>query len=290
MDFWAQHKDFVLRVLAGVGVFLVALIARGIVHGDDLEKAVRKNGVLRNQIRNLKIIPPAKVTALEKARDDLRSNVRGFVDQLGWNATRGDLDLHLIERTLGRLRRVREAGEGAAASEARSAREALRADLNGGFGQLRLSVDADLRDEAGEKNMKLAEEIGFSSLRSLDGAELLKYLGQLELVTRVVRYALDVRAQAVEDIGIQTERSEPVPGANPQFLQEYAVRVRIRCSQAGQAQILNRLLADAPGVALREWRVRRLDQPADQVSVELIATVLLGNPDVPFAAPGKEGA
>ena len=30
MDFWPQHKDFVLRVLAGFGVFLVALIARGI--------------------------------------------------------------------------------------------------------------------------------------------------------------------------------------------------------------------------------------------------------------------
>ena len=36
MDFWAQHKDFVLKVLAGVGVFLVALIARGVVYGDEL--------------------------------------------------------------------------------------------------------------------------------------------------------------------------------------------------------------------------------------------------------------
>ena len=36
MDFGAQHKDFVLKVLAGFGVFLVALIARGVCYGDDL--------------------------------------------------------------------------------------------------------------------------------------------------------------------------------------------------------------------------------------------------------------
>ena len=38
MDFWAQHKDFVLKVLAGFAVFVVALIARGVVYGDDLEQ------------------------------------------------------------------------------------------------------------------------------------------------------------------------------------------------------------------------------------------------------------
>ncbi len=39
MDFWAQHKDFVLKILAGLGVFIVAIIARRITYGDELENA-----------------------------------------------------------------------------------------------------------------------------------------------------------------------------------------------------------------------------------------------------------
>lgn len=286
MDFWAQHKDFVLRVLAGAGVFLVALIARGIVYGDDLENETNRNGSLASQIRNLKLMPLERIATLEANGKRLAANAEEFTRQLGWKAGQEDLDLALIERTLSHLRRVRESG--GVQQAARDAREAIRADLNGGCGQLRLLVTDDLGDEAGERNIRLADGLGFGAVTSLEPGELPKYLSQLEFVARVVRYALDAKALAVEEIGIETGDDEAIPGANPEFLREYAVRFRIRCATDAVLQIVNRLLAESPGVPLRELRVRRADAPPDTVFLDLTGVVMLVRPGAPFAAPGKE--
>ena len=111
MDFWAQHKDFVLKVLAGFGVFIVALIARGIYYGDDLEKARTSNAMLSKKIKRLKIAKLSQIKQLEEASVDLNRGTAAILDDIGWNDAEGTLDRTLLERILGYTRSYREASQ-----------------------------------------------------------------------------------------------------------------------------------------------------------------------------------
>ncbi|MHC4547194.1 MAG: hypothetical protein ACYTEZ_00320 [Planctomycetota bacterium] len=289
MDFWAQHKDFVLKVLAGFGVFLVALIARGITYGDELENAAKRNSTLSAKIRRMKIAGIGNISALESNAAELKGNASAILDEIGWNAADEGLELKLVERALRNMRRFRNQGDAAVAEEAQLRRAAIRDDTNGGFGQLRLMVRDDMLEEAGEKNIALGAGIGFESVIQLDDEELLKYLLQLELASRLVRYAIDARVDSLEGIRI-TERAkrEVIPGANPEFLREYPVLISFRASQKETAQILNRLENESPRVPLRSLRVDRETRPPDTLRVELTTLAVAANPEVPFVLEEKE--
>ena len=100
MDFWAQHKDFVLKILAGVGVFLVALIARGVVYGDELESERSENLKLANQIRARKLLETEDIDRLDRDAKVLEKNIEDLSNQIGWDLRRSDFDLVLIRRSL----------------------------------------------------------------------------------------------------------------------------------------------------------------------------------------------
>ena len=83
MDFWAQHKDFVLKVLAGFAVFVVALIARGVVYGDDLEQGQGKNGKMAREVRGMKIADIRAIKELEGDTKRLHKNAVAIIGQIG---------------------------------------------------------------------------------------------------------------------------------------------------------------------------------------------------------------
>jgi len=288
VDFWAQHKDFVLKVLAGFGVFLVALLARSITYGDELEDATRQNKALAIKIKRMKIGGLNKIQELETNAGRLRANTAVFADEIGWRED-DNLVSKLLERTLGNMRRFRDQGDTAIAEEARRRRQAIRDDTNGGFGQLRLMVRDDMLEEANEKNISLGA-IGFESVVQLDDSELLKYLLQLEVASRLVRYAIDARVDTLEEIRI-TERAkrEVIPGANPEFLREYAVTIRFKGSQVATAEIINKLETSKPRVPVHSMRADRQERPADTLAVELTVLAVASNPDVPFVLKEEDG-
>ena len=107
MDFWAQHKDFILKVLAGVGVFLVALIARGITYGDELENEQARTGKLKNEISSKKIPKPAEIRELNAIAAQLQQNADSLAGQVGWNlgkAPRGGTRARAMRTSCGRPR------------------------------------------------------------------------------------------------------------------------------------------------------------------------------------------
>lgn len=289
MDFWAQHKDFVLKVLLGLGVFLVALIARGITYGDELDVARKKNGAEAAKIRRTKVADLRDIARLEEDAKRLKANAKAIIGEIGWNSSEQGLELKLIERTLGYTRRFQGAGAGQLVAEAGRRYRAIRDDTNGGFGQLRLMVRDELVEEAGEKNISLGTGIGYENLVQFDDAELLKYLLQLELAARIVRYAIDARVDSLEEVRI-TERAkrEVIPGANKDFVQEYPVRVSFTSGQAAALRILNDLEQKMPRVPIRNLSAERAPRPADHILVELTALALAANPEVPFIDEEKE--
>ncbi|MHC4817907.1 MAG: hypothetical protein ACYTF8_07620 [Planctomycetota bacterium] len=288
MDFWAQHKDFVLKVLLGFGVFLVALIARGITYGDEVDVARKANSGAAAKIRRTKIASLTAISQIEADAARLAANAQAITKEIGWNAADEALELKLIQRTLSYMRRYQGEGARELTAEADRRRQAIRDDTNGGFGQLRLMVRDDMLEEAGEKNIDLGS-IGYENLVQFDDSELLKYLLQLELAARVVRYAIDARVDSLEGVRI-TERAkrEVVPGANKEFLQEYAVQVSFTSGQKAALDVLNRLERDLPRAPLRAFQAERAARPADHIVVELTVMAVAANPEVPFVDEEKE--
>lgn len=284
MDFWAQHKDFILKVLAGVGVFLVALIVRGMTYGDELQKEESTNQQLARKVKMLKIAPLPQIEATEKDTEALEKDAETITEQIGFDLGKDGLQMDLLKRMVGYTRRYRDNVD----QEAQRHRDALQQDLDGGFGQLRLMLRQELSEEASEKNIQLPG-IGFENVLEVDEGEVLKYLLQLELAARVVRYAIDAPVDAVTDLTITTKQREvAIPDANPDFLQEYAVKVALRGSQASIANILNRLEEELPRVPLQKLQITRVTRPADRIDVDLTLLAVAADPRVPFAAPEKK--
>jgi hypothetical protein len=140
VDFWAQHKDFVLRVLAGFGVFLVALIVRGMVYGDDLENETNRNSTLQREITSYQLAEDGKVPALRNDAEKLHANTLKLVEQIAWNTGAADLERTLLRRIFGYTRTYRDGGDAALDGVVQQAETALQGDVNAGFGQLRLKV------------------------------------------------------------------------------------------------------------------------------------------------------
>ncbi len=293
MDFWAQHKDFVLKILAGFGVFLVALIARGITYGDELEEGADKNRKLAGGIKRIKLAKPQFRRALAEERDKLKANIARMVGEIGWDQREERLEIELIRRTLGYLARYRGGGASAArdiASAASADWEAIKANLNGGFPQLRLKVRDALVEEAAEKNIEIKEGIGFQSLLKIQPEELVKYLMQLELSARLVRSCIDAGALGIDEVNIDTQpsRRAVIPGANPNVLEEYAVTIRFRAHQPSVIQVLNSIEQDRPQVPVRRLLVARLKLPPNAVGVELSVMALAFDAEAKFKAEEKK--
>ena len=291
MDFWVQHKDFVLKVLAGLGVFLVALIARGIVYGDDLQTEQKKNRGWVSEVKAMQIADPGLIRGLEDDRDKRIANANTIIDQIGWKGTAEELELKLIERVLGYLRRYRQ-DPGQIARGARASREAILANPSSGFGTLRGQVDDELGDEASERNIRVDDGFGFQNVTEMKAEEVEKYLLQLELVTRAMRYCIDQGSdmKVIEEIRIETKDHPAVPGANPEFIREYAVRITFKSTLKAAVEVLRRLREAKPSVPLRSVRMDRLIRPRDLVLVEftvLATAATLDAEKVPFMV--KEG-
>jgi len=286
VDFWAQHKDFILKVLAGFGVFLVALIARGVVLGDDLEQAEQRNQRDSAKIRREKVVPRSTVTQLKRAAEKLEENTAALAEDVGFVATdERALQRRLLERVFERIVKARGLTDDPVEA-ARRVQEALAVNLNG----------------ASERNVRVPEEgLGFGQLVSIESADLTKYLLQLELVSRVVHDCLgmDVRRgtktmtvamTGIEEVRIdsQDETPPPIPGAHPAFLREYVVRFKLRGKEPAIIELFNRLGDPkyGPRVPIRETDVTRLDRDILDVDLRLVAAAV--NPKVSFTEPKEQ--
>ena len=298
MDFWAQHKDFVLKVLAGFGVFLVALIARGITFGDELEAAQSRNRKLAGQIRSRKVAPRSAVAKLNRAAEQLNANVKSLANEIGFDASdEKALRKELMTRIFRRLLDLRGRTDESAEDLAQRVLESFDVNLNGTFGALRLRARDEIADEAGERNVMLPEEgMGFQSLVSIEAGDLLKYLLQLELITRVLSDALGMevrtkdgrtetlRLVAIEEARIDTQEVTPAPlgsSANPQFLREYEVRVQVLGDEPAIIEFVNRLETGSPRVPIRSMKASK--GPRNLIRLELRLMAMATHVGVKFA-------
>jgi len=210
----------------------------------------------------------------------------------------------LLTRVFDRLIKLRGGAGETAEQLATRVLDSFDVNLNGTFGALRLRARDEIIDEAGERNVGLPEDgLGFQSLVSIEAGDLLKYLLQLELVTRVVSDALGmevrikgggketIRVVAIEEVRIDTQETTAPPlgpGVNPQFLREYEVRITLLGDEASIIEILNRLETGSPRVPVREMEARK--GPRNLIRIELHLLAVATNIDVPFEASTEEKA
>ena len=72
-------------------------------------------------------------------------------------------------------------------------------------------------------------------------------------------------------------------GANPEFIREYAVRIRFKSTLRAAVEVLRRLNDESPTVGLRSMRFDRTTRPRDHVVVEITVLAMAATLDVPFA-------
>jgi len=302
VDFWAQHKDFILKVLAGLGIFLVALIARGVVFGDDLEKAEQKNQRQANEVRRSQVVPKATVTKLKRAADLLEESTVSMAAEIGWDASdERSLQRELLERVFERIVRARDLADDPK-EMARRVQQALAVNLNGAFGALRLRLRDEILDEATERGVGVPEEgLGFAQLVSIESADLTKYLLQLELVSRITHDCLGMEVTSggkswtvamnqIEEVRIdsQDETPPPIPGANPAFLREYVVRFKLRGSEAAVLELINRLDDPQYGPRVPILSLKADRRPRDLIDIDMRLVTAAINPKVKFTVPKEQ--
>jgi hypothetical protein len=301
VDFWAQHKDFILKVLAGFGVFLVALIARGVVLGDDLERAESRGSTFASKVRRNDVVSPAKVSELNRAAEQLDAQTERLATEIGWDATdERALQRRLLERVLERIVEARDLPDDPKELAGR-VQQSLAVNLNGAFGELRLRLREEMLDEAAERSVGVPEDgLGFGSLVSIEPVDLTKYLLQLELVSRVTHAALGMEIRrggktmtvamnqiAEVRIDTQDETPPPIPGANPNLLREYVVRFRLRGNEVAVLELLNRLDDPkyGPRVPIRALKAERRER--DLVDLELRLVAVAVQPDAAYTVSSE---
>jgi hypothetical protein len=287
VDFWAQHKDFILKILAGVGIFLVVLLARSITYGDELEREEATNRSLKAKISSTQVAKESEIQALQQDAERLKANAKALTEQIGWNLDDKALESTLLRRILRYTRTYAKRSDADVQRAVDDFRAGLNDDLNSGFGQLRIKVGQDLVEEAKQKGIKVdegGEGVAFATVTNIEPNEKLQYLMQLELVSRFARAAIDAPVDAIDSVRITgSERREPpIPGANPEFFNQYQVEVRFTASANAARAVVNHLEDSPPQVPIVGLHVDRVKRPVDHISVDLKLLATAADPSKPF--------
>lgn len=203
-DYWQENKRFVLTVVGGVIVFAIgnAMITSFI--GDDLAVLKRTQTKVEKDLRASRYgARDLTVARLENARlTEASENLSKFVGY----PTRPEFTLDSSKGT---------AGNQYFAAVSRTREELLR--------------------NAARINIRIDQDLGLPSLAPTRDDEIARHLDGLDLVERVVNFAIEERLQRVDSIEISPQRG-------PQDVGEIE-KTRVKMKMSGKSGPILRLLA-----------------------------------------------
>jgi len=229
---WQQHKSFILKILAGLGVCLVCWIVGASLSGpglSDLESTIRTR---RAAISSGLVPDPRDTEALTDATEKLRNRILFTAQHIGETRKGEDLRRGIIESLLRRFGSDSQAIRDRYLNMARQNPVACIIDLAG-------KAREYLVTRAGQNSVLLVEDVGYDKL-SMDAGQFDRYLITLELIVTVAETAVECRVREIKDVLIGSPPGGRFEGEDV-FVREYPISVKLRGSSAALIAFLERL-------------------------------------------------
>ncbi len=277
-NFWQQHRGFILKILAGLGVVVVFWIIGSSLTEESLDVIAKRNERKQRAIAGREVPTPAQIDAFRAAARILEDRVRFLAARVG-EVRRGESLIEgLIGEILDRVGLGTEAERSRYLGLARSSPKACFVGLQGDAARVLLG-------RAGSRNVLIADDsLGFGRLK-MDPGELPRYLVTLSLVVRAVELAIETGVYEVRSIGIQRPSARSRFEGEGTFLREYPISIVIRGPADRVEEFLARLNdpeAFIPVGELRRLARDRGERAEDVVVAELELVALRVDPEAPL--------
>jgi hypothetical protein len=206
-DYWQENKRFVLTVLGGAILFMIGNQLISSVIGDELRSKRSTRDKLRSELRQGRYI----ARDLNVARGENKSLLEAQ---------------EVLEAQIGYPTRTRfklDSAKGTAGHQYFTAAQDVREDI--------------LR-RAGRRNIRIAKDLGLPALAPTRDDEIARYLDALDLVERVLDYAIQERVDRVDQIEIKID-----PGLRGRKGVGRVERTRVKMKMTGPSGPMMRVLA-----------------------------------------------
>lgn len=175
-EYWQENKRFVLTVLGGAVVFMIATQMIDSFIGNDLRAKKRTRDAVQGQLRESRYL--ARDLTAARTQNEALATAREDLAQYVSYPTREEFRL--------------DADKGSAGHQYFAAVQRVREDL--------------LR-RAGRRNIRLAQDLGLPTLAPTRDDEIERHLDALDLIERVVNLAIDERVERIDKIEIKVDPS-----------------------------------------------------------------------------------
>jgi hypothetical protein len=276
-NIWQQHKDFILKILGGLGVLLVFWIIWSSLTSESVADVKELNEGKAERLAARPVPDRSTIAAFQSAVEKLKVRVQNMAARVGEVRKGEDLRIGLIHDILNEIGKGDDESRRVFDGLARSSPKACLSRLKGAAVEY-------LVGRAGLSNVLLDEGLGLERL-TIQDAEVDRYLIALDLIIKVVEIGIEEEVYEIKNISIGTPPGGRFEGTEV-FLREYPVNMKVRGPSANVLRFIERLSDPErfiPVDQLRSFAPERSEREQGVVVADLDLMALAIDPDSPIA-------
>jgi len=250
---WQQHKSFILKILAGLGVCLICWIIGANLSESSLADLESRNATKRRGIRATEVPDGNATSAIQQAATKLENRIVFTAQRIGETRTGEDLRRGLIEGILRRSGADTPTARDRYLNMARQSPVACVIDLAG-------KAQEHLVTLAGRNSVLLTEDVGFDKL-SMEAGQFDRYLLTLESIVTIAETAIECGVREVRSISIGNPPGGRFEGEDV-FIREYPVTVQLRGPARSLVRFIEQINDPDALLVLRDLDYIRRDKSA----------------------------
>jgi len=250
-NLWEQHRTFILKVMAGAGVFLVLLVVHCSMQDKSQSDWETENAKKWSAISSKKVPSQTVIAEHQAALEKVEGRMRFLAVRVGETRKGEELRRGIISEILAGVGNSSPKRIDRYLHDARTAQKACIVDLAS-------EVNEYLNNKASLVNVVLERDLG-SVVEDMEDAELDRYLICLKLIMRVLELAIEQEVYEVKNVSIGSPPGGRFEG-EAVFVREYPVNLEIRGPADSILEFLEELNDPDRFVPVTELRQVRPDR------------------------------
>jgi hypothetical protein len=250
-NLWEQHRTFILKAMAGAGVFLVLLIVHCSMQDKSQSDWETENAKKWTAISNKKVPSQTVIAEHQAACEQIESRMRFLAGKVGETRKGDELRRGIISEILTTVGTSSPKRIDRYLQDARTAQKACIVALAG-------EVNEYLNNKASLVNVVIERELG-SVVEDMEDVELDRYLICLKLIMHVLELAIDEEVYEVKTVSIGSPPGGRFEG-EAVFVREYPVNLELRGPADSILEFLERLNDPDRFIPVTELRQVRPDR------------------------------